>query len=591
MIETSNNKNANTGLLVFNRSILISSLPVDRSFDEIMLFVTDEYGKKYGETVIKRKPNIMFDLSHLKPCTYYFNLFRRAGNKNQYWSYFYENDLPFRIEAGKIEFVVSPVFNSNRSIMNMFRKDKLFLQYCLKPSTESQSNDKRIMDISYSITKYCNSEYLKILAIHNWVADTVSYDWDAFGDGSYQSVDTSALGVLSSKKSVCQGYTDLSVALLRAAGIPAIGLSSYALGISTEKKWSSPIINSDETNHCITLAFAENRWIIMDITWDSDNEYKNGQFEKKTGLGTMHKYFDVTLPFLSNTHKLILDNQLLSVLNNKINYSDMKKTLTGLSPDAIQHLQDKSTIDKLNKIPGFQKLVQTTVGNVMESYAAIEYSSEGLNVNARSCPQLHTALLNAAKILDVKDIPAFSTDWHYSIGSFSIGEKQKRMVLLSGVVDLLEPEELQFMIGHELGHIKCNHITYQMLTESLYLSIADSAIANVLISTIKMPLLNWYRISDYTADRAGLLCCQDIKIALSTMIKMAGLPKSCYNQININSFVQQARDFRKQTTMTDNIIKYFSINMAFHPWLVDRASELLNWYESGEYNSILNRYY
>jgi Zn-dependent protease with chaperone function len=268
----------------------------------------------------------------------------------------------------------------------------------------------------------------------------------------------------------------------------------------------------------------------------------------------------------------------------------MKKTLIGLNPESIRHPQDKSTIDKLNKIPGFQKLVQTTVGNIMESYAAIEYSGEGLNVNARSCPQLHAALLNAAKILDVKDIPAFSTDWHYSIGSFSVGEKRKRMVLLSGVVDLLNPEELQFMIGHELGHIKCAHITYQMLTESLYLSVANSAIANVLISTIKMPLLNWYRISDYTADRAGLLCCQDIRIALTTMIKMAGLPQLCYNQINVNSFIQQARDFKKQATMTDKVIKYFSVNMAFHPWLVDRASELLNWYDSGEYNTILNRH-
>ena len=119
-------------------------------------------------------------------------------------------------------------------------------------------------------------------------------------------MDSSALGTLSSKKSVCQGYSDLSVALLRAAGIPAMALSCFALGISIEKKWTPQILGSTETNHCITAAFGEKhkRWMIMDITWDSDNEYVNGTFKSKSGLGKHHKYFDVTIPFLSFTHRL-----------------------------------------------------------------------------------------------------------------------------------------------------------------------------------------------------------------------------------------------------------------------------------------------
>ena len=105
-----------------------------------------------------------------------------------------------------------------------------------------------------------------------------------------------------------------------------------------------------------------------------------------------------------------------------------------------------------------------------------------------------------------------------------------------------------------------------------------------------MPLLNWYRVSDFSADRMGLLCCQDINVALSTMIKMAGLPKKYYNQAHIKSFIQQAVDFnRTYSGMMDNIIKYLSINAACMPWLVLRASELLSWYNSGEYQRIINK--
>ena len=38
----------------------------------------------------------------------------------------------------------------------------------------------------------------------------------------------------------------------------------------------------------------------------------------------------------------------------------------------------------------------------------------------------------------------------------------------------------------------------------------------------------------------------------------------------------------------DSLIKYLSFNAAAMPWLVMRASELWNWYSSGEYDRILH---
>ena len=86
-----------------------------------------------------------------------------------------------------------------------------------------------------------------------------------------------------------------------------------------------------------------------------------------------------------------------------------------------------------------------------------------------------------------------------------------------------------------------------------------------------------------------LLCCQDINVALSTMIKKAGLPRKYYDQINIDGFIQQARDFNENYTGTLNVIvKNLTIRSAEFPWLVDRAAKLLDWYEHGNYNQIVN---
>lgn len=267
----------------------------------------------------------------------------------------------------------------------------------------------------------------------------------------------------------------------------------------------------------------------------------------------------------------------------------MRKKLIGLCSADIIHTKDKSYQDNLSKILGFKKLVQNTVGTIMEKYAAVEYSGNGISINAVSSPKLNSALNDAKKTLDIKDTISFSTDWHYAINSFTVGEQKKRIVLLTGTVDLLNDIELQFILGHELGHIKCNHITYQMLAESLFIPIQDS-VFKFAISAVRIPLLNWYRISDFTADRAGLLCCQDITVALQTMIKMAGLPKSYYSQIDIKTFIEQARSFQKNTDIVDKAIKYLSVNSAFHPWLILRAAELLEWYESGQYSKIINLY-
>lgn len=266
-----------------------------------------------------------------------------------------------------------------------------------------------------------------------------------------------------------------------------------------------------------------------------------------------------------------------------------RTAIKGLDVSTILHPEDKSTMETLKKIPGFKTVVDVTIGNIMEKYAAIEYSGEGINVSSDCLPRVNAQIKEACRLLDMQEVPACSVNWFYHIGSFSVGEKNRRIVFPSGSIDLLTADELNFLIGHELGHMKCGHKTYHMLTEAMYRPMVGSEIG-YLMSLIKLPLLNWYRVSDFTADRIGLLCCQDIEVAIGCMIKMAGLPKKYYNQIHIKSFIQQAIDFNNNHCgFFDEMVKYLSINAACMPWLVQRAAELLIWYQSGEYDKILNK--
>ena len=148
---------------------------------------------------------------------------------------------------------------------------------------------------------------------------------------------------------------------------------------------------------------------------------------------------------------------------------------------------------------------------------------------------------------------------------------------------------MQFVIGHEAGHIKSNHVLYHLMTA--YLAQIVSAIPGA--STVSLPLQTalwyWNRMSEFTADRAGLLACQDLNAALSAIMKMSGLPLKYYDTASVEGFMQQAREFdKKYGGTTDKIIKTLTIFDEDHPWTIVRASELIKWYESGEYERILN---
>jgi len=148
------------------------------------------------------------------------------------------------------------------------------------------------------ITANIEGDYEKILAIHDWVAQNIYYDRDDYykrTTGNKYDAPT----VLSTRKSVCEGYASLTAALLRAVAIPVKTVYGYALGTGAKK----PIMEG-ERNHAWTEAFADGRWIILDTTWDSNNEWEYGKISVSNGLIEGRPYFDPDLIDFSLDHRI-----------------------------------------------------------------------------------------------------------------------------------------------------------------------------------------------------------------------------------------------------------------------------------------------
>lgn len=133
------------------------------------------------------------------------------------------------------------------------------------PSSNVQSDNEEIVSLAQDITKNADGDLAKVRAIHDWVAKNISYDTDDFFNDLGKSQD--AYSTYKNKTAICQGYADLTAALLRAVGIQAKVIGGVALGYGMPNSWDT--VDKTKSNHAWNEALVNGNWIILDTTWDS----------------------------------------------------------------------------------------------------------------------------------------------------------------------------------------------------------------------------------------------------------------------------------------------------------------------------------
>ena len=271
-----------------------------------------------------------------------------------------------------------------------------------------------------------------------------------------------------------------------------------------------------------------------------------------------------------------------------------RRKLTGLRPRAYEHPWDTTALDALEGTPGLETLVRKCNEWGFERLLRVQLTGSNLRVTADNFPAIHDAARAAADILDLPKLPEIYIAAGGEINAFTAGVEKTIVVLTSAAVDHLSDDELFFVVAHELGHIKSGHVLYYQIAE--FVPVLGNIIGGVTLgigsavsTALEVALLNWKRMSEFTADRAGLLATQDVNAAIATMMKIAGLPQKAYGSINSEDFLAQAREFEALDTDTLSwVAKGLSVMGQQHPWTVMRASEFLKWTDSGDYERVLN---
>ena len=147
-----------------------------------------------------------------------------------------------------------------------------------------------------------------------------------------------------------------------------------------------------------------------------------------------------------------------------------------------------------------------------ERAVRLVFLGSAIRVDERQYASMHRLLGDVARILDAPELPELYVVSNPVPGAMTIGMNKPFIVVNSGLVHLLDVDELRFVIAHELGHAMSGHAVYQTLLQRL---LALSGVLTAIplgglgVRAIVAALYEWSRKAELSADRAGLIATQD----------------------------------------------------------------------------------
>jgi Zn-dependent protease with chaperone function len=267
--------------------------------------------------------------------------------------------------------------------------------------------------------------------------------------------------------------------------------------------------------------------------------------------------------------------------------------LIGLSADKFRHPLDLEATNALKQLPGMDILVRNLLGPLAEQFFYLENIAAGVLVGEQQLPHLHKLLLEACQILDLEPPQLYVRSSPVpNAYTFAMRGKQPFIVLHTSLIDLLTPEEIQAVIAHELGHLKCEHGVY--LTPVNIMVLAAGLIPTwgaAIAETLRGQMLQWLRCAEFTCDRAALLATQDSKVVSSVLMKLAGGSPTLAPQLNLEAFLDQARAYDDiSKNQLGEMLKQAQTAQLSHPVPVLRAREIDRWASSQEYQALLQQH-
>ena len=258
-----------------------------------------------------------------------------------------------------------------------------------------------------------------------------------------------------------------------------------------------------------------------------------------------------------------------------------------IKPAEFIHPHDAAALRQLENIPGFPALVKKILQLGLEQLRYGVNMASNIRLSPTQLPKLYNHLPPICQKLGIPE-PEFYLQMDPVPNAWTFGDTKIFITITSGLVDLLDDEELDAVIAHECGHILCRHVLYHSIAAEIFNGAGRLGLLGDLAKPIKWAIYHWWRMSELSCDRCASIITSPEAVARS-MARLAGGPKSITAKLNMDEWAKQADKY--EAIRTDNLWdKALQLSVVLdlsHPFHAVRVREILNWGESPQFKNLM----
>ncbi|HMC69914.1 MAG TPA: Zn-dependent protease, partial [Mycobacteriales bacterium] len=120
-----------------------------------------------------------------------------------------------------------------------------------------------------------------------------------------------------------------------------------------------------------------------------------------------------------------------------------RTVLTAISPRAYEHPADRAALTALRKVRGFDQMLRWLSGLFAGRSPRLLALASTVRVSERQFPDIQRLVQDGVRILDLADVPEVFVTNDPRAQASTIGIDKPFLLLTSGLVDLLDEEELR----------------------------------------------------------------------------------------------------------------------------------------------------
>ena len=260
-----------------------------------------------------------------------------------------------------------------------------------------------------------------------------------------------------------------------------------------------------------------------------------------------------------------------------------------INKNVFLHESDKAALEALEAIPGFTQLMRSYLKSWNEKLFYIQNMSTNIQITDRQLKKYHDMLPPICEKLGI-EVPDLFLQLNPIPNAYTSGDSKPFIVMTSGLLETLPEELIPTVLAHECGHIACHHVLYrtmgQMILNGAIFSLLGQGISMLLTYPLRAAFFYWMRCSEFSADRAAILCDGTPDKMVEVCARLAGFGKNIPAEINMDAFIEQSEEYQKliNESKLNKTMEFVQFGNSTHPINVLRVSEALKWAKTENFN-------